>query len=159
MQTEVKKLLKIKVKRLHPDAIMPTYATDGAACFDLYAATVVDEARAGGLLYPGKQIIVGTGLAFEIPHGYMMRIASRSGLAFKHNIEVFPGVIDSDFRGEVKVLLNCWPSVGGYHSMLIKPGDRIAQAYICEVPRVQFEEVDDLSETDRGVNGFGSTGV
>jgi dUTP pyrophosphatase len=88
----------------------------------------------------------------------MMRIASRSGLAFKHRIEACPGVIDSDFRGEVKVLLNCWPTVGGYQSLHIKPGDRIAQAYICEVPRVEFEEAETLSETGRDANGFGSTG-
>jgi dUTP pyrophosphatase len=151
--------MKIKVKKLHPHAVMPTYATDGAACFDLYAATVIDEAGSGGLLYPGKQIIVGTGLAFEIPPGYMMRVASRSGLAFKHNVEAFPGIIDSDYRGEVKVLLNFRPTVTNLPlSLRINPGDRIAQAYICEVPRVEFEEADGLSETARGEGGFGSTG-
>jgi dUTP pyrophosphatase len=148
--------MKIKVKRTHPNARMPTYATEGAACFDLYAATVIHKTIADGL-YPGEHIIVGTGLAFEIPPGYMMRIAPRSGLAFKHGAEAFPGVIDSDFRGEVKVLLRRWT---GSHSepLFVKPGDRIAQAFICEVPRAEFEDADELTETARGAGGFGSTG-
>jgi dUTP pyrophosphatase len=147
--------MKIKVKRTHPEARMPVYATEGAACFDLYAATVtgIDE----GVLHPGCQLVVGTGLAFEIPPGYMMRIAPRSGLAFTHSVEAFPGVIDSDYRGEVKVLLRRWRFVYN-EPMLIKPGDRIAQAFICEVPRLEFEEADELTETARGGGGFGSTG-
>jgi dUTP pyrophosphatase len=151
--------MKIKVKKLHQNARMPTYATEGAACFDLYAATVIDDAGDGGILCPGKRIIVGTGLEFEIPPGHMMRIASRSGLAFKHNIEAFPGIIDSDYRGEVKVLLNFCPTVTNLPlSLRINPGDRIAQAFICEVPRAEFVEADSLTETDRGAGGFGSTG-
>jgi dUTP pyrophosphatase len=149
--------MKIKVKKLHPNARMPVYATEGAACFDLYAATVSD-AR-GESLYPGVQIAVGTGLAFEIPPGYMMRIAPRSGLAFKHGIEAFPGVIDSDYRGEVMVLLRCWPIGDSERYFLVKPGDRIAQAFVCAVPRLEFEEADELVETERGMGGFGSTGV
>jgi dUTP pyrophosphatase len=148
--------MKIKVKKLHSNAQMPFYATDGAACFDLYAATVSEDR--GGSLYPGTQIVVGTGLAFEIPHGYMMRIAPRSGLALKHGIESFPGVIDSDYRGEFKVLLSRFlGSCSG--PLLIKPSDRIAQAFVCEVPRLEFEEVGKLAETARRVGGFGSTGV
>jgi dUTP pyrophosphatase len=148
--------MNIKVKRMHPDARMPVYATEGAACFDLYAATVSEDR--GESLCPGAQIVVGTGLSFEIPPGYMMRIAPRSGLAFKHGVEAFPGVIDSDFRGEVKVLLRCWPS-GDSEPLLIKPGDRIAQAFVCEAPQVEFEEADELAKTARGAGGFGSTGV
>jgi dUTP pyrophosphatase len=149
--------MKIKVKRMHPEARMPVYATDGAACFDLYAATVHDD-RYDGCLYPWSQIVVGTGLAFEIPPGYMMRLAPRSGLAFAHGVEAFQGVIDSDYRGEVKVLLRCWPG-GDNEPLLIKPGDRIAQAFVCEVPRLEFEESDELTETERGSGGFGSTGA
>jgi dUTP pyrophosphatase len=148
--------MKIKVKKLHPNARMPVYATEGAACFDLYAATVSEDR--GESLCPGDQIVVGTGLAFEIPPGYMMRIAPRSGLAFKHGIEAFPGVIDSDFRGEVMVLLRCWQLGDSDRSVLISPGDRIAQAFVCEVPRLEFEEADELTETARGAGGFGSTG-
>jgi dUTP pyrophosphatase len=148
--------MKIKVKRTHLDARMPFYATEGAACFDLYAATVTGVGE--GILYPWWQIVVGTGLAFEIPKGYMMRIAPRSGLAFKHGVEAFQGVIDSDYRGEVKVLLR---RLYGGHSepLLINTGDRIAQAFVCEVPRLEFEEVSDLSDTARSAGGFGSTGM
>jgi dUTP pyrophosphatase len=149
--------MKIKVKKVHPNARMPVYATEGAACFDLYAATVRDETR-GDYLYQGGTIIVGTGLAFEIPHGYMLRIAPRSGLAFAYGVEAFQGVIDSDYRGEVKVLLSGWL---GIHSepLFVEPGDRIAQAFVCEVPRLEFDEADELTETARGVGGFGSTGA
>jgi dUTP pyrophosphatase len=87
----------------------------------------------------------------------MMRLAPRSGLAFSYGVEAFQGVIDSDFRGEVKVLLRCWPG-GDIEPLLIKPGDRIAQAFVCEVPRLEFEEADELTETARGAGGFGSTG-
>jgi dUTP pyrophosphatase len=157
MKIEVKKVLNIKVKKVHPNARMPTYATEGAACFDLYAATV-NEKTIGEYVSTTSRMIVGTGLAFEIPRGYMMRIASRSGLAFKYGAEALHGVIDSDFRGEVKLLLRRWL---GSHSepLFVKPGDRIAQAFICEVPRVEFVEADSLTETDRGSGGFGSTGV
>jgi dUTP pyrophosphatase len=149
--------MKIKVKRMHPNARMPFYATEGAACFDLYAATIGDDV--GEALFPGTQITVGTGLAFEIPTGYMMRISPRSGLAFKHGVEAFPGVIDSDYRGEVMVMLRCWQLGDSDRSVLIRPGDRIAQAFVCEVPRIEFEEADELTETARGGGGFGSTGA
>jgi dUTP pyrophosphatase len=149
--------MKIKVKRTHPDARMPFYATEGAACFDLYAATVSDEMR-GDYLYPGGRIVVSTGLSFEIPPGYMMRIAPRSGLAFNYGVEAFPGVIDSDYRGEVRVILR--GLLGCYsEALFVEPGDRIAQAFICEVPRLEFEEADELAKTARGAGGFGSTGV
>jgi dUTP pyrophosphatase len=149
--------MKIKVKRTHPNARMPVYATEGAACFDLYAATI--DCGHDGYLQPGDQIMVGTGLSFEIPHGYMMRIAPRSGMAFGYGVEVFPGVIDSDFRGEVKVLLRCLPININVQYVRVRPGDRIAQAFVCEVPRLEFEEADELAETARGASGFGSTGV
>jgi len=151
--------VKIKVKKLRPNAVIPVYSTEGAASFDLYATSVNGETD-GRYLYPGDQIVVGTGLAFEIPPGWMMRIAPRSGLAFQHGVEAFPGVIDSDYRGEVKILLRCWPlGDGDWRGVFIRSGDRIAQAFICEVPRVSFDEVSDLSDTSRGENGFGSTGV
>jgi dUTP pyrophosphatase len=158
MNCEVKKFLKIKVRKIHPNAQMPTYATEGAACFDLYAATVNDEARSE-YIFSTSRLIIGTGLVFEIPPGYMMRIAPRSGLAFKHGVIAFPGVIDSDFRGEVKVLLHRRQDASGFHALQITPGDRIAQAYVCEIPQIKFEEVDELTETERGDGGFGSTGV
>jgi len=144
--------MKLKVKKLHPDAVIPKYATEGAACFDLHA---VGRAK----IWPGHHLALNTGLAFEVPQGYALRIASRSGLAFKNGITVFPGVIDSDYRGEVKVLLFVQSSPLGLNDCIeIKPGDRIAQAYLEKIEQVEFEEVAELSETERGVGGFGSTG-
>jgi len=145
--------MKLKIKKLHPDAVIPKYATEGAACFDLYA---IVPAR----IYPGETLALDTGLAFEVPQGYALRIASRSGLAFKQGIMAFPGVVDADFRGEVRVLLYAQTSPLDIHGHIdIKPGDRIAQAYLEKVERVEFEEVTELSETERGEGGFGHTGV
>ena len=150
--------MKIKVERKHPAAQMPEYASEDAACFDLYAATVNGASNIGDIVYPGHPVVVGTGLAFEVPPGYMLRIAPRSGLAWKHGVEAFPGVIDPDYRGEVKVLLKCWHLGDDEVPLRINPGDRVAQAYICAVPRVRFEEVAELAATERGAGGFGSTG-
>ena len=150
--------LNIRIKLTHPNARVPTYGSEGAACFDLYAATVNGAEHLGDIVYPGHPVVVDTGLAFEVPEGYMLRIASRSGLAFKHGIDAFPGVIDPDYRGPVKVLLKCWHLDEDAPPMRIEPGDRIAQAYLCAVPRVTFTEVEELRATARGVGGFGSTG-
>lgn len=143
-------MIELKVKKLHPDAIIPTYATDGSACFDLHAAEYEGENK-------GASLIVRTGLSFEIPHGWQMLIFSRSGHGFKNDVRLANsvGVIDSDYRGEVKVKLTL--DRGGH--FVVKQGDRIAQAQIMPVHRVTFEEVTDLSETERGTGGFGSTGV
>ena len=151
--------MNIRIKRTHQAARLPEYASEGAACFDLYAATVNGHSNLGDIVYPGHPVVVDTGLAFEVPEGYMLRIASRSGLAFKHGIDAFPGVIDPDYRGPVKVLLKCWHLDDDAPPMRIEPGDRIAQAYVCAVPRVTFTEVEELSATERGEGGFGSTGL
>lgn len=137
--------LNIKIKRLHPNAIMPTYATEGAAAFDLYACD-----GCGG-------DVIDTGVAFEIPSGYVMRVYSRSGHGFNYNITLANsvGVIDSDYRGSVEIKL---VQVGAGDPLSIKHGDRIAQAIIEPIPRVEFEWADELSETKRGGGGFGSTG-
>ena len=132
--------------RTHPDAIIPTYATDGSACFDLYA--YADQT--------GHNMVVDTGLAFEIPAGYMMRIESRSGLGFKHGVAAFHGIVDSDYRGSVRVLL--YQFVPSYEDIVIRRGDRIAQAWLAPCEMVSFVEVGSLSETGRGDGGFGSTG-
>jgi dUTP pyrophosphatase len=148
--------MKLRIQKLHPNARVPEYMSDGAAAFDLCAATVCgSDDDEGFLIYPGNAVIVGTGLAFEIPDGYMMEIRSRSGLAFKHAVTAFPGVIDSDYRGEVKVLLRM--SADG-ESTIIGPGDRIAQGVLVPVPRCVFEVCEQLTFTDRGQQGFGSTG-
>lgn len=139
--------MKIKVKKLHQDAQLPTYGSDGAACFDLYALEDTSATRG--------RIAVRTGLAVEVPVGYEMVIRPRSGLAFKHGMQAFSGTIDSDYRGEIKVLMIGECSATG---LTVKGGDRIAQAVIQPVLRVEFEQADELSDTVRGDGGFGSTG-
>jgi dUTP pyrophosphatase len=144
--------MKIKIKKVNEDAKIPTYATDGSGCFDLYSVgySVVEE---------GFPVVFSTGLAFEIPEGYVMLVFSRSGHAFKHEIRLANcvGVIDSDYRGEVKVKLT---QDHAFHNnwMDIKKGDRIAQAMVLPVNKVCFEEADELSNTARGEGGFGHTG-
>lgn len=141
--------MKLKVKKLHPDAVIPTYATSGAACFDLHAVDFEGENKTDSL-------VIKTGLAFEIPDGWQMLIFSRSSHGFKHNVRLANcvGVIDSDYRGEVKVKLT---ADFGWNLSIFK-GDRIAQAQLIPVHRVTFEEVSELTETERGNGGFGSTG-
>jgi dUTP pyrophosphatase len=139
----------LKVKRLSPKAKIPAYQTEEAAGFDLHSIEDV-------ILKPNERRLISTGLAFEIERGYEIQIRPRSGLAFKHGITVLnsPGTIDSDYRGEIKVLLINL----GEEDFEIKEGDRIAQAVIAPVIQASFEEVDTLSETKRGSGGFGSTG-
>ena len=152
--------MNIKIKKLHPKAIVPTYATDGSACFDLYAATVVNASRIGQFLSHGSPVTCGTGLAFEVPEGWAMMVYSRSGHGFKHNTRLANcvGVIDSDYRDEVKVKLTM--DAGDLNpevELWVEQGDRIAQAMLIPIERVSFEIVDELSKTKR-TGGFGSTG-
>lgn len=151
--------MKLKIQLQHPNAKQPTYGTDGAACFDLYAATVNGAASIGDVVYPGHPVICDTGVAFEVPEGYMLQVRSRSGLAFKHGVEAFHGTIDSDYRGTVQVLLTCAHLDDDEPPVKINPGDRIAQACLIAVPRVEFETVEQLSFSDRASSGFGSTGA
>jgi dUTP pyrophosphatase len=139
--------MKIKIKKLHPDAITPTYGTAGAACFDLYALDVT---------YVSNRAYVTTGLAFEVPEGHVMMIYSRSGMGFNRGVRLANcvGVIDSDYRGEVKVALHGDRG----HQLEVHAGDRIAQAMIIPINQVSFDVVVDLSNTDRGAGGFGSSG-
>lgn len=150
--------MNIKIQLQHPNAKVPTYGTDGAACMDLYAATVNGCDGIHDVVYPGHPVLCDTGIAFEVPEGYMLQVRSRSGLAFKHGIEAFHGTIDSDFRGTVQVLLTCAHLDDDEPPMQIKPGDRIAQACLVEVPRIEFQVVEQLTITERGEHGFGSTG-
>jgi len=145
--------MNIRVKRLHPDASLPELATAGAAGFDLCA--IVEQSRR---VNSGVPQIIRTGLAFEIPPGYAMMILSRSGHGFKNDTRLANcvGLIDSDYRGEVQVKLTRDPSVAD--PVIVKTGDRIAQAVIVPVPAVEFEEVESLTSTMRGAGGFGSTG-
>ena len=141
----------LKIRKLREDAFIPMQATPGAAGFDLHA---IEDA----VVYKHQPTLVKTGLAVEIPPGYELQIRPRSGLAFKKGLTVLnsPGTIDADYRGEVGVILS---NFGSYDSCYtVKKGDRIAQAVICPVPKVQILEVDELSDTGRGTGGFGSTG-
>jgi dUTP pyrophosphatase len=132
------------------DLPLPAYTTDGAAGMDVVAAEAL-------ILAPGARHAVATGFAMAIPHGYEVQVRPRSGLALKHGITCLntPGTIDSDYRGEVKVILANLSS----EPFEIKRGDRIAQLVPAAVQRAAFAEVSSLDETTRGVGGFGSTGL
>ena len=150
--------MKLKICLQHPNAKAPTYATDGSACFDLYAAQINGFDNAGDIVYQGYPMMCDTGVAFEVPPGYMLQVRSRSGLAFEHNVEAFHGTIDSDFRGSVQVMLICAVDNEYDPPLQINIGDRIAQACLVPVPRCEFEVVEQLTLTERGTGGFGSTG-
>jgi len=141
----------VEVKRLaHGEGLpLPAYATAGAAGMDVVSAQDVT-------LQPGQRYAVPTGFAMAIPDGYEIQVRPRSGLAFKHGITVpnTPGTIDSDYRGELLVLM----INHGAHDFEIKRGDRIAQLVLAPVVQAAFEEVDTLDDTARGEGGFGSTG-
>ncbi len=146
-------MITIQVKRL-PHAMgleLPKQMTPGSSGADLAAA--IDTPL---ILEPGKFALVPTGLIVEIPLGYEMQVRPRSGLAAKNGVSVLntPGTVDADYRGEVKVILINL----GAEPFEITRGMRIAQAVIAEVPRVEYIEVNELSETDRGEGGFGHTG-
>jgi dUTP pyrophosphatase len=143
--------MKVKIKKLHPNAVVPQYATAGAACFDLVCVNDV-------MITPGREhVALKTGLAFEIPEGYVMMVYSRSGHGFKNGIRLAngTGVIDSDYRGEVMVKMHN----DGSSALLVTAGERIAQAMIVPVPQVELELVEELSDTARGSGGMGSTGT
>ncbi|WP_246064987.1 dUTP diphosphatase [Melghirimyces algeriensis] len=181
--------MNVKVKRLHPDAVLPQYATNGAAGFDLVAVEDV-------IIEPGQAKLIPTGLAFEIPEGFEMQIRMRSGIAKRTPLRLpnSIGTIDADYRGEVFMMFGNTASpseqhgdtlfahmiegthgngitaggfvvIDGYSdnahdpSYIIRKGDRVAQAVIAPVMHANFEEVNELSDTERGGGGFGSTGV
>jgi len=135
---------------------MPRYETDGAAGADLRASFPADQRGDGLSLAPGARALVPTGLAMAIPAGFEAQIRPRSGLAFRHGLTVAnaPGTIDSDYRGEVKVLLINL----GSDPVSIAHGDRVAQFLLAPVTRADFA-FDTIDETARGSGGFGSTGV
>ena len=141
----------VEVKRLpHGEGLpLPAYATSGAAGMDVVSAEDVTIA-------PGARHPVATGLSVAIPQGYEIQVRPRSGLAFKHGITVpnTPGTIDSDYRGELKVLL----INHGTEDFAIARGDRVAQLVLAPVVQAAWSEVDELDATERGAGGFGSTG-
>ena len=145
--------MKIKLKRLHKDAIRPTYATEGSAAVDLY--TIENYS-----IKPGKVVWLRTGIAIELPKGYYAEIYNRSGMAARREIIIISSrVIDSDYRGELMIPVKIIADVPDSWFAPIKKGSRVAQMMVKKVIPIEFEEVEELSETNRGSGGFGSTGV
>lgn len=145
----------LKVKRLSPTAILPTRATEGDAGLDLYADENV-------CFFHGQKCMVSTGIAVEIPYGYVGLVHPRSGLAAKKGVTVLntPGTIDAGYRGEVKVILFKATDDGPNRPpTFLQQGERIAQLVIQKVELPTVEEVEELSESVRGIGGFGSSGV
>jgi len=139
----------VRFKRLSEDAILPAYMSSGAAGFDLWTVS-------GGVIGPGEWQNVPTGWAVEIQEGYEMQIRPRSGLAVRNGVTVLnaPGTIDSDYRGEVGVILMNHSSV----PFTYERGDRVAQGVVVKAEQATLVEARDLSATERGGRGFGSTG-
>jgi dUTP pyrophosphatase len=169
--------MNIKVKKLHPDAVIPQYMTPGAAGFDLHA---VEDC----IIAPGESAKLPLGLSFEVPEGYVLYICMRSGIALKTPLRQSNGigVIDSDYRGEVSMMfdntlreyeddveeynplmIDNYPYTGlsdvAYGTYIIKKGDRICQGIIAPVIQANFIQSTELTETKRGSGGFGHTGV
>jgi dUTP pyrophosphatase len=143
--------MKLKIKKLNPDAILPSYGTPGSAGLDLHAQIPHEI-----YLQPGVRFTCATGIAIELPDGFEAQVRGRSGLAKKHGVTVVQGVatIDSDYTGEIFVLL----INHGDEAYKIMAGDRIAQMVIAPVIRVELELAGELTETERGDGAFGSTG-
>ena len=141
--------MKINIKKLEPEAIIPTKGSDAAAGVDLYAPRAL-------VIHPGSNGVINTGLAIEIPNGYFGAIFARSGMATRKGLRPANcvGVIDSDYRGEIIVVLH-------NDTDIIRPvqeGDRIAQLVILPYEKIEFSEVEELTDTERADGGFGSTG-
>ncbi|MDZ4567495.1 dUTP diphosphatase [Bacillus cereus] len=145
--------LRTKIKRVR-DVELPRYAKPGDSGFDLVAAEDT-------IIWPGETKVVQTGLAFEIPPGYELQVRPRSGMTRNTKLRVVLGTVDSGYRGEVGVLVdNTERSISlNMKAHVIEKGTRIAQGVIAPVVTAHFEEVDELSDSERGVGGFGSTGV
>ncbi|MGP1439817.1 MAG: dUTP diphosphatase [Treponema sp.] len=144
-------MMEVFVK-LSPGAILPEYKTEGAAGADLFAYIENDVK-----LSPMERRLIPTGVFVQLPFGYELQVRPRSGLALKYGVTVLntPGTVDSDYRGELQVLLINF----GNEDFVVRNGDRIAQAVITEVSRVSFTVSSSLSQTERGSNGYGSTGI
>ena len=154
---EVALLEHVKVRISHTDGKsaelqLPEYATEGAAGMDV-CADVDSEVQ----IAPLETKLIPTGFSIELPHGFEAQIRPRSGLALKHQIGILnsPGTIDSDYRGEVKILLTNF----GKEPFTVKRGDRIAQMVVHQYARVEWEKVDQVNATSRGAGGFGHTGI
>ena len=144
-------MIELPIQRLRTDAVLPERAYHGDAGLDLAACERVE-------LAPGERAVVGTGLAVAVPDGYAGFVQPRSGLADRHGISIVnsPGLIDSGYRGELKVILINTDST---HPFVVEPGMRIAQLVVLEVPELELVETDELPATERGVRGHGSSGA
>ncbi len=142
--------IKIKIKKVHPEAIIPHYVHEGDAGMDVYS---IEECT----LNSQEIKLVKTGLAFEIPKGYEIQVRPKSGLALKHGITLTnsPGTLDSGYRGELGVILQN----EGKNTYEVKKGEKIAQIVLAKYEEAEIEEVNEISETSRGDGGFGSTGL
>ena len=154
-------MITVKVKKLShfdPNFSLPVYESEGAAGLDVRASFPEDQTSL--ILAPGMRVLIPTGLSVEIPAGYEIQVRPRSGLSYKTSLMVLnaPGTIDSDYRGEIKIILGNM----GPQDVEVKHGDRIAQLVLAAVPKLVWAELEDsvqLSLTSRGESGFGSTGV
>ena len=144
-------MIKVLIKKLNQKAIIPSYKTSGSSGLDL---TALIESEI--IILPKKSALISTGLSIAIPDDTEVQIRPRSGLAAKSNITVLntPGTIDSDYRGELKIIL----FNHGDKEFVVNNGDRIAQMVLMPILKIEFEEVDNLPKTIRGSGGFGSTG-
>ncbi len=142
-------MIELSVQRLHDDAVLPGQAYAGDAGLDLASCEHV-------VLEPGERATVGTGLAVAIPDGYAGYVQPRSGLAARHGITIVnaPGLVDSGYRGELRVVLL---NTDRQEPFTVEPGMRIAQLVVLPVPGVELVEVDELPASERGVRGFGSS--
>ncbi len=144
-------MVKVLVKKLNPQVKLPNYKTEGSSGMDLMA--FIDKPIK---ILPGKSKLIPSGISIAMPNNYEIQIRPRSGLAAKSNITILntPGTIDSDYRGELKVIL----FNHGKEDFTVNNGDRIAQIVLTPIIKIDFEEVNELPETIRGEGGFGSTG-
>ena len=145
-------MTKIQIKKISNEVLTPKYETLGSSGMDLAAYIKQDI-----IINPGDKVVIPTGFSLSIPRGYEVQIRPRSGLAAKKGMTVLntPGTIDSDYRGEIKVILINL----GKDEFIVKNGERIAQMVFCPIKQVIMEEVKELPETERGIGGFGSTGT
>jgi len=140
--------MKIKIKKINSEARVPIFAMEGDAGMDLYSTNDLN-------ILPAEIVICETGIAMAIPSGYVGLIWDKSGIAFKGGIKTMGGVIDSSYRGEIKIILKNLSN----HEYIIKKGDKIAQILIQKIEVPIIEEVTELDNTKRGQEGFGSTGI
>ena len=139
--------MKVNVKKLHPDATLPTYAHLGDAGMDFFALERT-------VITPNERVVVKTGISMEIPEGYVGLLWDKSGISFKHGLKTIGGVIDAGYRGEVGIAITNISD----QAYTFEAGHKIAQMLIQKVEHVDIVEVAELTDTPRGKNGFGSTG-